>query len=117
MPWTMAAFGIAALGLAGVPPLNGFFSKWYLCLGSLQAHQSMLVVVLVLSGLLNLAYFFPIVYAAFFRTSDAFPERGEASPALLLPLLFTAAASLALGLWPDLGRTLWLLAEQVARGV
>ncbi|MCL4194944.1 MAG: hypothetical protein KJZ87_24605, partial [Thermoguttaceae bacterium] len=50
-------------------PLNGFFSKWYLCLGSLEADHGGLALVLVLSGLLNLAYFFPIVYAAFFRTS------------------------------------------------
>jgi multicomponent Na+:H+ antiporter subunit D len=117
MPLTMAAFAVGALGLAGVPPINGFFSKWYLCLGSLDAHHDFLLVVLVVSGVLNLAYFFPIVYAAFFRTSDAFPERGEASPALLVPLLLTAGASLLLGVWPDLAGTLWALAEQVARRV
>jgi multicomponent Na+:H+ antiporter subunit D len=117
MPLTMGAFAVAALGLAGVPPLNGFFSKWYLCLGSLEAGHGWLVLVLVASGLLNLAYFFPIVYASFFRPSDSFPERAEASPALLVPLLLTAAASLALGLWPDLGQVLASLAESVARSV
>jgi len=117
MPLTMAAFALAALGLAGVPPLNGFFSKWYLCLGSLEAHHPGLALVLIVSGLLNLAYFFPIVIAAFFRTSERFPERGEARPALLVPLLVTAAASLALGVWPALGGVLWALAEQVAQGI
>lgn len=117
MPVTMGAFTVAALGLAGVPPLNGFFSKWYLCLGSLEAGQGWLVLVLVTSGLLNLAYFFPIVYASFFRPSDVFTARGEASPALLVPLVVTAAVSLALGLWPDLGLVLWELAESVARTV
>jgi multicomponent K+:H+ antiporter subunit A len=30
MPWTMAAFTVAAFGMIGVPPLAGFVSKWYL---------------------------------------------------------------------------------------
>jgi multicomponent Na+:H+ antiporter subunit D len=116
MPFTMAAFAVAAIGLAGVPPLNGFVSKWYLCLGSFEAHHGLLAVVLVVSGLLNLAYFFPIVYAAFFQHSDQFEEYGEARPAMLVPLLVTATLSLVLGIWPNLGGRLWELALRVAQG-
>jgi multicomponent Na+:H+ antiporter subunit D len=36
MPWTMGAFTIGSMGLAGIPPINGFFSKWTLALGSLE---------------------------------------------------------------------------------
>ena len=114
MPWTMTAFTIGALGLAGVPPLNGFVSKWYLCLGSLEAHDAVFAGILIVSGLLNIAYFFPIVYAAFFQSSDRFPDRGEARPALLIPLLLTALASVILGIWPNAGPDLWKLAYQVA---
>jgi multicomponent Na+:H+ antiporter subunit D len=114
MPWTMAAFGVAALGLAGVPPLGGFVSKWYLCLGSLQAEEFFFAAVLVTSGLLNVAYFFPIVYGAFFHASAAFPERSEASPALVVPLVLTALGSVVLGLWPNAGVHLWEMARGVA---
>lgn len=116
MPLTMGAFAVGALGLAGVPPLNGFISKWYLCLGALDAHQATLAAVLIASGLLNIAYFFPIVYAAFFKSSEAFPARAEARPAMLVPLLVTAGCSLLLGLWPNLGVDLWDLAQRVAGG-
>jgi multicomponent Na+:H+ antiporter subunit D len=116
MPWTMGAFAIATLGLAGVPPLNGFVSKWYLCLGSLEARHTGLALVLVVSGLLNIAYFFPIVYAAFFRSSPEFQQRGDARPALLVPLCVTAAFSLILGIWPNAGLRLWDLASAVASG-
>jgi multicomponent Na+:H+ antiporter subunit D len=116
MPWTMGAFAIATLGLAGVPPLNGFISKWYLCLGSLETQHTGLALVLIVSGLLNIAYFFPIVYAAFFRTSPDFPERAEARPALLIPLCTTATLSLILGIWPNAGFRLWDLARAVASG-
>jgi multicomponent Na+:H+ antiporter subunit D len=113
MPWTMTAFAIGALGLAGVPPLNGFVSKWYLCLGSLNAQHPALAAVLVASGLLNVAYFFPIVYGAFFRASERFTARAEARPALLVPLCVTAALSLLLGIWPNAGVGLWDLARAV----
>lgn len=117
MPWTMAAFGVAALGLAGVPPLGGFVSKWYLCLGSIDARQTAFAAILVASGLLNVAYFFPIVYRAFFHASAAFPEKNEASAALLLPILLTALASIVLGLWPNAAFHLWDLARGVGEGV
>src|SRR3989339_610618 len=34
MPWTMGAFTVGAIGLAGVPPINGFVSKWQPGLGA-----------------------------------------------------------------------------------
>ncbi|MFW5956065.1 MAG: cation:proton antiporter [Halorhabdus sp.] len=71
MPATMAAFAIAAIGMAGIPLLAGFVSKWYLLIGSLSAGRAVFAVALLLSGMLNIAYFWPIVYQAFFETADA----------------------------------------------
>jgi multicomponent Na+:H+ antiporter subunit D len=70
MPWTMAAFTIGSMGLAGVPPLNGFVSKWYLALGSLQGDMIIPLIILVVSGLLNIGYFFPIIQRAYFRKGE-----------------------------------------------
>ncbi|MDO8785769.1 MAG: monovalent cation/H+ antiporter subunit D family protein, partial [Syntrophales bacterium] len=39
MPLTMGSFVIGAMGLAGIPLTCGFISKWYLCLGSLEAKE------------------------------------------------------------------------------
>lgn len=69
-PITMAAFSVAALAMIGTPPLAGFFSKWFLGMGSLNAHKPVFVVVLLLSSLLGAAYFLPIIYAAFFQKED-----------------------------------------------
>jgi multicomponent Na+:H+ antiporter subunit D len=98
MPLTMAAFAVASLGLAGVPPVGGWVSKWFLGMGSVDANQPILAVVILGSGLLTAGYLLPVVYRAFFRTSDAYPVRAEASPMLLVPLVVTALAGLALGL-------------------
>ena len=101
MPITMGAFGLASLGLAGVPPLGGFVSKWFLAQGTLSADRPWLLAMLLLSGLLNAAYFFPIVVRAFFIRSEQFPRFAEASPLMIVPLVTTALLSLGLGLFPD----------------
>ena len=117
MPITMAAFAIASLGLAGVPGVNGFVSKWGLASGTVMADQSVFLALLVLSGVLNAAYLFPIVHAAFFRQSDAFPRFGEASPLMVVPLGITAAVSVVLGIAPNLGAHAWDLARAAASTV
>jgi multicomponent Na+:H+ antiporter subunit D len=101
MPFTMVAFALASMGLAGLPPISGFVSKWYLAQGALEAGYVIFVVVLLLSGLLNAAYLFPIVFRAFFRQSGDFSRFNEASLLLVAPLLLAAALSLFLGLLPD----------------
>jgi len=102
MPWTMGAFTLAAIGLAGIPPVNGFISKWQLGLGSLQAGELLPLAVLVLSGILNAGYFAPVIFRAFLKTPSVPYEQGEASPAMVIPLVITAVLSLLLGLYPDL---------------
>ncbi len=98
MPVTMAAFTIAALAMIGVPPLAGFITKWYLILGSLHAHEVIFIVVLALSGLLNAAYWLPIIYQAFFYKPNDSPVVREAHWTLLVPIVATALGVVALGL-------------------
>lgn len=66
MPITMAAFFIASLSIIGVPPTGGTWSKWYLMMGTLETGQWLLMIVLMLSSLLNIAYLLPIPVRAFF---------------------------------------------------
>ena len=82
MPLTMLAFGVAAAGMAGIPLVAGFVSKWYLLIGSVDAGQSIFAVVLLLSGVLNIAYFWPVFYQAFFESEDA----ADAKPLIEFPL-------------------------------
>jgi len=69
MPLTMSAFAIASVGMAGLPLVAGFVSKWYLLIGSVDAGYPIFAIVLLGSGILNIAYFWPIVYQAFFQTA------------------------------------------------
>ena len=105
MPWTTLAFTVGALGMIGIPPIAGFVSKSFLCLGGVEAEQYWVLLVLAASTLLNAAYFLPILYRAWFRPppeqwpkEHIFPGRFETMGALLWPPVITAALCLVAGL-------------------
>ncbi len=103
MPLTMGSFAIGAMGIAGTPPLVGFISKWYLCLGSLEAKEIVFLFVLLTSALLDIAYFFPIIYRSFFNRPKEQGNSGfnEASMLMVIPLTVCAIISIILGIAPD----------------
>ncbi len=121
MPWTMGAFAVGALGLAGVPPVNGFASKWLLCLGALSAGHALFVGVFLTSGVLNAAYFFPIVHRAFFRRPAAdghgHGHGGEAPAIMVVPICLVAFLSVAFGFFPNLFFGFFHLASEVTASV
>jgi multicomponent Na+:H+ antiporter subunit D len=103
MPLTMAAFTVGAFAMIGVPPTCGFFSKWYLLIGGIEAGQWGYVVALVFSSLVNAILFFRIIeYAYFGKGGDdhghAAIERNEAPLMILSPLLLVAVALIVVGL-------------------
>jgi multicomponent Na+:H+ antiporter subunit D len=105
MPFTFGAFALAALSMIGVPPVGGFISKLYLLVGALDAGSIGIVVVLVASSLLNVAYYAPVVYQAFFSqpsVEDVSHHYKEAPLAMLIPLCLTAVISVVIGICPDL---------------
>jgi len=76
MPLTMAAFAVAAAGMAGIPLVAGFVSKWYLVIGALSLDGGLVfAAVLLVSGVLNIAYFWPIVYQAYFESPEGHDEK------------------------------------------
>src|SRR5215471_12918803 len=104
MPFTFGAFALASLSMIGAPPVAGFVTKWYLVNGAFEAGSVGIILVLLLSTLLNSAYFAPVVYQAFFgkrSEADAKHEYGEAHPAMVIPLTITAAISVLIGLYPN----------------
>jgi len=110
MPVTMVAFTIGALGMSGIPPVCGLISKWFLCLGTLDAHALPLLAVLMISSLLDIVYFFPIIYTAFFGNSEEWTDGGnknektgikEAPLFMLVPIALTATFSVIFCLFPN----------------
>lgn len=113
LPFVFVCIGLGGLGMAGVPLLPGFVSKWNLALGGLAVGEVWVVVLLVASGLLNLAYYFPIVRTAVFEPGH--PGAVARPPNLLQqPPLFAILFAVALGVWPNAGLMFWNLAQLAA---
>jgi formate hydrogenlyase subunit 3/multisubunit Na+/H+ antiporter MnhD subunit len=117
MPVTMGAFAIGAIGMCGAPPVSGFISKWFLCLGTIQADAIFFLGVILVSSLLDVVYFFPIIKIAFFEAPDN-SKPGAADQLtvietkkplflfMLLPLAITALTSVVFCFFP---RTFYVL--------
>ena len=119
MPVTMIAFLVGSLSVIGLPPTGGFISKWFLVLGTLEADQRIMLVVLLGSSLLNAAYFLPVVYRAFFCTPEEslFEARVQEAPLwCVVPLVFTAIGSIVLFFFPQPFFNLASLAVQAITG-
>lgn len=115
MPWSMAAFTIAGLSFMGVPLLAGFITKWYLSLGALSAGSGGFVALMALSGLLNAAYWLPIIYRAYFR-STGIPTLREETPWMMLgPILICAAYVVLLGIGAQAPLMPFSVAESAVR--
>lgn len=117
MPWTMAAFTVASLGMTGLPPMAGFISKWFLGVGAAETGAFWVLGVLVASSLLNAAYFLPIVHAVWFRPPNVAHGTHccEAKASLLWPTLTTALLTLILGLFANTAVTPLGWARLIAR--
>jgi multicomponent Na+:H+ antiporter subunit D len=93
MPWTMGAFAIGALGMIGVPPTAGFLGKWFMLAGAMQTANWAAVAIIIVSTLLNAAYFLPIVFRAFFfePASGAHGNKSSEAPRPIVAALMTTA--------------------------
>jgi len=103
MPVTAAMFAAAAAGICGLPPFCGMISKVYLSLGAVQAGELILLGVIIASAVLNVAYFFPIIYTMIIaRPPDerALDDVREAPLAMLIPIVLTVIASIAFFFFP-----------------
>ena len=82
MPIVMVCFSLASLGLVGVPPLGGFYSKWFLATGALESSLGALsyvaCAILLASAILTAAYLLPIMIKGFFVGGNEHGAHGAA---------------------------------------
>lgn len=100
MPWTMAAFAIGSLSMIGLPPTVGFLGKWFMLGAAGTSGNWFAVTVIVVSTVLNAAYFVPILTAAFLKPANG--PVAEAPLAMVVALSATALGTVLLFLFPDI---------------
>jgi proton-translocating NADH-quinone oxidoreductase chain N len=105
-PVVALTLSLAVLGLGGLPPLAGFMSEWQIFVSGFDTHNPAivgLVIFAALNSVFSLAYYAPIVTAAYRRQASAAAAHGQPLPAsMTVPLAILSMASLTLGVWPGL---------------
>lgn len=100
-PGLAVAIVILMFSLAGIPPVAGFFAKYYLFYGTLLSGYTWLVLIAVLSSLIGVYYYFRVIYTIF---QPAAEENAPVEPAThhRLLVVLAAAGSLIFGIFPEM---------------
>jgi hydrogenase-4 component B len=113
MPWTAGLFGLGAVAICGLPPLNGFVSEWLVYLGLFDATISHgptawaaipAAILLGVTGALALACFVKVCGVVFLGAprSKVAAQAHESGPAMRGAMLVLAGACVLIGLAPVL---------------
>lgn len=102
MPITMTCFTVASISLIGIPPTNGFVSKWYLATGGLLENKLLFVIILLFSAFLTAAYLLPIIITAFFPGNKEVYDKNEAPAMMLTPIIIITSIIVILGIFPNI---------------
>jgi formate hydrogenlyase subunit 3/multisubunit Na+/H+ antiporter MnhD subunit len=96
MPATLAVFAIGAMCVVGVPPSNGFTSKWIIYHALMQQGEVVLAILSLVGSVLTLAYFAKYLHAAFLGQPSPELEHVTEAPRVMLAPMFVLAGGCVL---------------------
>ena len=99
-PLLSTTMTISMLSLAGIPPMAGFFAKYFIFNAAIQQGFVSLVIIAVLASLIGVYYYFRIIIAMNFKENTGTATL-EINSTIKWVLLITAILSIAIGLFPD----------------
>jgi formate hydrogenlyase subunit 3/multisubunit Na+/H+ antiporter MnhD subunit len=118
MPVTFIACTVAALSISGIPPLNGFASKWMIYQGVISSGEGggmswiIWLAVAMLGSALTLASFVKVLHATFLCKPSPEIQRArirDGSPSMLLPLVVLAVTCVVFGVFAFQLPLQWLI--------
>lgn len=110
MPWTTVLFLVGAFSISGLPPFNGFASKWMIYQASyLKAVETgnigyiLVTVIALITSILTLASFVKVSQSVFFgRLPARFENVKEVKPSMIIAMSIFAVLCIFTGLFPNI---------------
>ena len=105
MPITFLAFLVAALAISGIPPFNGFVSKWMVYQGVIEMGRSggwlwvVWLAAAMFGSALTLASFMKALHAVFLGARDRKDTPREAGATMAIPLIVLSLLCLIFGVF------------------
>jgi NADH-quinone oxidoreductase subunit N len=101
-PQLAAIMAICLLSLTGIPPLAGFFGKYYLFLAAIEQRLYWLVIVALLTSVVSLYYYANIIRVMYFDKSAEEASRLDVPPMMRAALWLATAGLIVGGIFPNL---------------
>lgn len=100
-PFMAFVMTVSLLSLAGIPPLAGFFAKYYIFTVAFQSGYTALVMLAVITSLVGIYYYFRVIIAMYLKSSDILTPISVSIMHKVL-MAICLLASIILGVVPDL---------------
>ena len=99
-PWPSGLMALFMFSLAGIPPFAGFFGKYYVFAGAIEAGYTWLAITGVVMSVVSAYFYLRLVVLMYFKEG---PEAGKAMmpPLGAVALIAAATAIVGLGLFPS----------------
>lgn len=92
--------GVFMFSLTGIPPFAGFFGKYYVFAGAVQAGYTWLAIIGVLMSVVSAYYYLRLVVLMYFKEESTPPMEVSPSRLSVAALVISAAALVGLGIYP-----------------
>ncbi len=103
MPVTMFCFFIGSLAAVGVPPTNGFTSKWIIYQALMAEGEPLLALISLIGSVVTLAYLARFMHTVFLGQPGHHLDHIEEAPWVMrAPMLFMAFMVILTGVFPGL---------------
>jgi len=104
MPVTATLFVVGALAISGVPPFNGFASKWMIYVAGIEAGQPVFTIIALITSALTLAYFLKALNSIFLGQRPKHLSDVKETPLpMMFPIMLLAVLCVVFGVLPQLG--------------
>ena len=110
MPWTTGLFLVGALSISGLPPFNGFASKWMIYQAAYEKAAEtgnigylLVTVIALVTSILTLASFVKVSQSVFFgRLPVKYENVKDARPSMIIAMSIFALLCIVTGLFPSM---------------
>jgi NADH-quinone oxidoreductase subunit N len=100
-PFHAFVMTVALLSLAGIPPLAGFFAKYYIFTVAFESGYIGIVLLAIVTSLIGIYYYFRIIIAMYLKAPDTTTPITVTTMHNVM-LVICLLATIILGLFPDL---------------
>ncbi|MDV3428190.1 MAG: hypothetical protein LIR50_14420, partial [Bacillota bacterium] len=101
MPYTTAFFIIGTLSISGIPPFNGFVSKWLIYQATFEAGYAPVTIIALIASVLTLAALVKVIQSVFFgQLKEEYKDVKEVPLSMRIPMMILSAVCVFVGVFP-----------------